>query len=71
MATPNLDNAAAGPAKVTTQAGTAEQHGLGDQIEYDQYKKANQAASANARRGFMLSKTRLGGPIGGAAQDPE
>ena len=64
MASPNLDNNAGNPAKVSTQGGNVEQHDLAEQIEYDQYSKANKAAAANPRRGFMLSGSRLGGPIG-------
>lgn len=69
MATPNLDNAAAKPAEVKTQAGEMKQHSLADQIAYDQYKSANAAASANGRRGVMFSRTRLGGPIGFTQQE--
>jgi len=71
MATPNLDDAAAKPAKVSNPVGSVEQHDLNEQIEYDRHKAANKAASANARRGVMFSKTILGGPIGFTQQSED
>ena len=64
MAAPNLDDNAGNPAAVHTPSGMVRQHSLKDQIDYDQYAAAKLAATKNARRGIMLSKTKLGGPIG-------
>lgn len=46
---------AAGPAKVTGDSGSVEQHSLADQIAADKYL-ASKAAAATKRRGLTLNK---------------
>jgi hypothetical protein len=46
---------AAGPAKVSGDSGSVEQHSLADQIAADKYL-ASKAAAATKRRGLTLNK---------------
>lgn len=57
---PNLQESlienASGPKKVTTDAGTVEQHSLGDLIEADRYVKSSEAAKS---KGLGIKLTKL------------
>ena len=55
-----LENAS-GPKKVTTDAGTVEQHPLGDLIEADRYVKSTEAAKTS---GLGIKLTKLSPDVG-------
>ncbi len=55
-----IQEAAEGPASVTTDAGTVTQHNLKDLIEADRYL-ASKRAAATRRRGVRVSRVVTGG----------
>jgi len=58
----SIQENATAPKKMSVDGASAEQHPLKDQIEADQYLKAEQAAST-ARRGLSFSRFRHQGTV--------
>jgi hypothetical protein len=57
-----IEESAQKPKSATTDAGTVTQHSLSEQIEADQYLKANEAA-ASTRRGIVLQRFKPPGSV--------
>jgi len=60
--TSNIENNAAAPAKVTTDAGSVEQHPLTEQIAADKYLKSQQATKSKGL-GIKFTKLNASGSV--------